>query len=181
MPTDSTQLLALRDIHTPAAVSWWPLSAASWLMILVFLLLIAMAVWWLLRRRNDKQFGRAALNSLSSLERVYVEHGNLQQFLYDLSVYLRRLLLNKRPTSEFSNLRSEQWCDYLNSIIYHSGNRNPIYFSHADFRLIDHAIYRKTIDHPQFDVIRFRQSVMQLIAALSIRRQGKKVRVGGND
>jgi len=170
MQADSTQLLPLRDIHDPAPVSWWPLSPAMWLVIVLLIVSLAALLVWMRKRRHHHQFSRDALQSLEVVERRYHENHNVQGYLIEMSALLRRLLMSARDGHEISRLRGENWCDYLNSIIHHSGCKNPVYFSPADFRLMDHAVYRKSIKQHQIDVLRIKQSTQQLIAGLSAQK-----------
>ena len=173
MQSNSTQLLPLRDIHEPMPVSWWPLSPAMWGLIALSVLAVVALIWWLQRRRKARRFYREALHTLDALERRYNEHCDLQRHLNEISIFLRRLLISRRNNRDISRLRGEAWCDYLNAIIYRSGVKQPVYFSNAEFRLMDKAVYRKTLANDQIDTVRLKQSMLQLINALSLQKRDR--------
>lgn len=84
--------LALRDIHLPAAVSWWPPAMGWWILAaLVFGGVIAAA--WAAYRRRRLRLQRAALNELEQLEHAYATGGDAHAYARGLSRLARRLAI----------------------------------------------------------------------------------------
>ena len=57
--------LPLRDIHLPAAVSWWPPALGWWLLVGLGVAALLVATWWL-RRYRARRANRAALALLET-------------------------------------------------------------------------------------------------------------------
>jgi len=189
MQADSSQLLALRDIHVPTSVSWWPLSPLAWSLIIIGLVVVAaLLFWWRRGRRHRDNFSAQAINSLNSLHKQFAAHRDAQRYLADMSSLLRRLLVLANADIERSNtekntstsnkhyrqLRGEQLCEYLNSLLHRFEINNPEYFSPADFRLMDKALYQKQVNTSGLDSERLQRSTQQLIAAIAMRRQASR-------
>ncbi len=101
--------LPLRDIHLPAAVSWWPLAPGWWLLLgLVLGLLVALFL-----RLRGLRARRAGLRSLSAIARDYSSHGNTQRLATDVSTLLRRVCLTYRPRETVAGLTGKAWRDAL--------------------------------------------------------------------
>ena len=84
--------LALRDIHLPAAVSWWPPAMGWWILAAVLLGGLIAAAWGAYSRRRLR-LQRAALNELEQLEHRYATGGDAHAYARGLSRLARRLTI----------------------------------------------------------------------------------------
>lgn len=101
--------LPLRDIHLPAAPSWWPPAPGWWL--LVGLLVVGSLLLWLLWRRIQRlRYRRQALHTLAELEKTVVPMTSL---ITELSMLLRRSALCAFPGENCASLSGEAWLEFL--------------------------------------------------------------------
>lgn len=104
-------LSQLRDIHLPAAVSWWPPAPGWWLLLAIILLALAGA-WLLYRRYLRNQWRRSALAELSRL-RNESQLLTSSLIVAELSVLLRRVAISRFPREESARLNGEPWLAFL--------------------------------------------------------------------
>ena len=109
-------LSALRDIHLPEQVGWWPLAPVWWLLVAGFLLALIAGLWWWRRLRLRQAPVRAALLELNGLETRYRENRDATLALQEFSVLLRRVALTLRPRTEVASLDGEEWLQQLDSL-----------------------------------------------------------------
>ena len=114
MGENMNPLDALRDIHTPTAIGWWPI-APGWWILMVLLVLCGIAItYWLKRRPNSKpksDLRNAAMEELSQIEQELLNNQNDQKFIRDLSLLLKRLVHSHHPQA--SSLSGENWLAFL--------------------------------------------------------------------
>ncbi len=104
-------LAALRDIHLPEAVSFWPLASGWWALLLAVLAAAALsclAVRW--RRRSIK---RAALRELEAVQRDFGSTGDHAELAESLSSVLRRVALVRFARAEVAGLHGADWLSFL--------------------------------------------------------------------
>lgn len=102
--------LALRDIHLPPAVDWWPLAPLWWLL-LIGVPLTVIATMYLYRRLTRKTAIKTARKRLQAW-REDNQAGNAQR-LAELSILLRRVALSTGRRQEIASLHGEAWLNYL--------------------------------------------------------------------
>jgi len=104
-------LAALRDIHLPEAVSFWPPAPGWWVLLLALLIVAALsclAVRW--RRRSIK---RAALRELEAAQRDFGSTGDTAELAASLSSVLRRVALARFARAEVAGLHGAEWLGFL--------------------------------------------------------------------
>ena len=109
---DPTQL-ALRDLHLPEAIGWWPLAPGWWLLIALAVLGLG---WLLLRAWRKRQFNAArryAIRALAAVEAEYRENHNPVALGHQVSSLLRRAMLAYAPRHEVAGLTGESWLEWL--------------------------------------------------------------------
>lgn len=111
--------LALRDIHLPAEVPFWPLAPGWWLLMVA----LAIAAFFLLRwwRRGTTQ--RYSLDQLDAIEQRFASDGDARQLVSEISTLLRRVCLTYLPRERVASLTGKAWRDALVSL---SGPRGAL-------------------------------------------------------
>ena len=103
----------LRDIHLPAAISWWPPAPGWWLLLAALLLGVVLISAWI-RQHRRKRWHRAAMSELRKLRCAWQERDiDMNMTLGALSVLLRRAALSRFPRSEVAALTGEAWLAFL--------------------------------------------------------------------
>ena len=103
----------LRDIHLPAAPSWWPPAPGWWILAIVVVLLILFALYKLqkvYRRRRRNQRALAELNRC-----IAAAGSNASTLAAALSQFLRRMALRESATA--AALTDERWLAWLDARI----------------------------------------------------------------
>lgn len=107
--------LALRDIHAPPPISWWPL-APGWWGVIAFAavsLLTALAVgWW--RRRT--RLRRAAQAALAVIRQNYATHQDSQRLAAEVSQLCRQVALGMGSASPIAGLTGSAWLAQLDQL-----------------------------------------------------------------
>ncbi|MDD9869186.1 MAG: DUF4381 domain-containing protein [Gammaproteobacteria bacterium] len=142
----SELLAGLRDIHLPAAVSWWPPAPLWWwsLAALAVAAALSVAAAVVLRRRRERAATlsacRLALRELGVLRRRFFAGGNARDLLAGLSVLLRRTAISLSPRAETAALTGDAWLAWLDA---RAGRE---LFSRGAARAIANAPYRPSAD-----------------------------------
>ena len=111
---DPTQL-ALRDIHVPPPISWWPL-APGWWGVIAFAaasLLTALAVGWWWRRTRLR---RAAHAALVVIRQNYITHQDSRRLAAEVSQLCRQVALGMFGASPVAGLTGTAWLAQLDQI-----------------------------------------------------------------
>lgn len=109
---DPTQL-ALRDLHLPEAIGWWPLAPGWWLLIA---LVLSGLGWLLMRAWRNWRFNaprRYAIRALATLEAEYLTNRDPVALGRQVSELLRRGMLAYAPRHEVAGLTGESWLKWL--------------------------------------------------------------------
>lgn len=109
-----TPHLALRDIHLPEPISWWP-PAPGWWILLFISLLLCFAVWLIYRRRQKRRHQRFSMQSLAEIRSVFAKEQNNAKLLRELSVLMRRSCITFYPRELSAGLTGEQWLGFLDA------------------------------------------------------------------
>ncbi|TXH68765.1 MAG: DUF4381 domain-containing protein [Thiothrix sp.] len=108
--------LALRDIHLPAEIGWWPLAWGWWLVAALLLLgLVVLVAWFLKRSTHPKRINlsaqSSALQELTRIEQQY-KHDPLG-LVRELSVLLRRIAISLYGRRSVAGLTGLNWLQFL--------------------------------------------------------------------
>ncbi|MDH5552114.1 MAG: DUF4381 domain-containing protein [Nitrosomonas sp.] len=120
---------ALRPLHAPASVSWWPPAIGWWILAAVIIALLVL----LYRHRRRMAPQRAALRELKLLEKQIKSE---PQLVATLNALLKRYALVCWPSSTVASLTGKQWLEFLDA---HGGNGQ---FSQGCGRLLATSPYR---------------------------------------
>jgi hypothetical protein len=113
MPQANDALAALRDIHLPEAVSYWPPAPGWWAVLAATA--VASAVACLLVRQRRRSAHRAALVRLAEVKRCFQDDGDTRRLAAALSNLLRRVALLRFPRRDVASLYGEQWLGFLST------------------------------------------------------------------
>jgi hypothetical protein len=107
-------LTALRDIHLPSGLPWWPPAPAWWLLLLLLLLAALTLLLPKLRRRYRRlRLRRATLRTIAGLRERH-RRGEAQQALAaELSLLLRRTAMTQFPHEPVAGLIGRPWLEFL--------------------------------------------------------------------
>lgn len=150
MPVDSLQnnALALRDIHLPEPVSWWPPAPGWWLLLALLIIGGGIAYVWLLtwrKNRQRKRIKKASLVEFENIRSTYHNDLNLVRLARSLSILLRRICLSYYPHTHVPGMTGEQWLSYLDETAETKG------FTTATGNILATAPYLPDRNRPKFD------------------------------
>ncbi|AFJ42737.1 DUF4381 domain-containing protein [Francisella orientalis] len=117
-------LAQLKDIYLPAKVSqWWPLAYGRWLLLglIVLAFIIFLIILHFRKKRNSYK------DSIVNDFRMAIEEtqqNNPKEVLQNISVYLKRVALQKFPNQQIKTLHGEQWLEFLDSKMKHQNFKN---------------------------------------------------------
>jgi len=109
-------LAALRDVHLPPAVSWWPPAPGWWIIFFITFGLLAITFWYILLTRKKRQVSRQANAELEQIEYRFLRSENTEEAFRELSILTRRLVLTLCDDSRVAGLRGKSWVSFLNHI-----------------------------------------------------------------
>lgn len=136
----SDPLAALRPLHLPEPVGWWPPAPGWWLLALVVLALALLAVRALLQQRRGSRYRRAALSELAACARRAQADGDALAFATSASGILRRAALQRYPRARVAALCGDAWLGFLEQ----SGGITG--FRDGAGQVLGDAVYRRDAD-----------------------------------
>lgn len=102
--------LPLKDIHLPAAISWWPPALGWWLLAgLIFVLLFGLA--WVYKRLTRKSALKDAKILFNKIRQQ--PSNDKRETLNALSALLRRTAISHAVRDDVAGLRGQAWLEYL--------------------------------------------------------------------
>jgi hypothetical protein len=129
----------LRDIHLPAAVSWWPPAPGWWIVAGFALLALGWLAWRLYRRHARQAFKRQALRELRGLREALAggQAPDAGELCRELSILLRRVALAAHPPEQVAGLHGEAWLSFL--------DQGGVRFSQGVGRILAEGPYRRPL------------------------------------
>lgn len=108
-------LAQLKDIYLPARVSqWWPLAYGWWLLLGLIVLIFIIFLIILHFRKKRNSYKDSIVNDFrKTIEET--QQNKPKEALQNISVYLKRVALQKFPNQEIKTLHGEQWLEFLDS------------------------------------------------------------------
>jgi hypothetical protein len=113
--TNTAPLEQLRDIHLPAAVSWWPPAPGWWLLLLVVLASLAAAFFWLRNYRRKNRYRRLALQQLQTLREQWQQQRDDNALAQAINRLLKQTALAAYPRQRVAALTGADWLLFLDS------------------------------------------------------------------
>jgi hypothetical protein len=131
------EALALKDIHLPDTIGWWPPAPGWWLLPLALILLI-LAVRYAYRRFTEKTAVKSAQKLLLVLRQQSLEP---EQILSEISALLRRAAITLDSRNNVASLHGQNWLAYLDT------NLPDAPFSQGIGRCLAEAHYRPVVQN----------------------------------
>ena len=116
-PATDPEKLALRDIHLPDSLSWWPLAPGWWILLFLIVILV-MAVFYFIRRRRNMRMSAIYLakEELSRIEKEFKSNQDKVNLVQEISELIRRVSISLSNRSESASLTGEKWLLFLNEL-----------------------------------------------------------------
>ena len=134
--------LALRDIHLPSSIAWWPPALGWWLVLLAVLLIIITGVVFY-RYRKSRKLHKTAVNELENIQETYRKNHNDQQLVESLSIWLRRVCLSFYPRMNVAGLTGTYWLEFLDQAVSKPSSRK--FFSDGAGSILITAPYQRSV------------------------------------
>ncbi|MBY7734200.1 DUF4381 domain-containing protein [Francisella philomiragia] len=117
-------LAQLKDIYLPAKVSqWWPLAYGWWLLLGLIVLVFIIFLIILHFRKKRNSYKDSIINDFRrTIEET--QQNKPKEALQNISVYLKRVALQKFPNQEIKTLHGEQWLEFLDSKMKNQNFKN---------------------------------------------------------
>lgn len=145
--------LVLRDIHMPAAPSWWPPAPGWWLVAALVMAVMVIVLAWRARERRRRR--RIA----EWFDRELEAAGTPAAQVAAMSELLRRAGRRQDPLAD--RLEGEAWLTFLDGAPRTAGSARrkralptPRHFSEGPGRLLLDGAYRREVDGAQVEALR---------------------------
>ena len=102
--------LAIRDIHLPDPVIWWPPAFGWWLVLLLTITLIIL-MFWSYKKITRKTAVKSARHLLSQIQMK--KNWDDPRKLTALSALLRRTAISVYPPEQVASLTGQAWLEFL--------------------------------------------------------------------
>lgn len=109
-------LAALKDIHLPEVIGWWPPAMGWWLLLLLVLVVFLLVLMSIRKRRQRLAPYRAAIKEFDRISMDYSRQRDASELSQQLSILLRRIAISVMPRKEVAGLTGELWLEYLDRL-----------------------------------------------------------------
>ena len=109
-------LAALKDIHLPDAIAWWPPAIGWWLLLLLLLAVILLVLVSIRKRRERMAPYRIAMREFDRIAGEYHLQKDTTRLSQQLSILLRRIAISIMARKEVAGLTGELWLEYLDKL-----------------------------------------------------------------
>ena len=109
-------LAALRDVHLPPAVSWWPPAPGWWVILFIILALLTLLFWYIVLTRKNRKVSKQANAELEEIEYRFLRSEITEEAFRELAILTRRVVLTLSDDSRVAGLRGKNWVSFLNYI-----------------------------------------------------------------
>ncbi|MEK6749626.1 MAG: DUF4381 domain-containing protein [Pseudomonadota bacterium] len=132
----------LRDIHLPAAVSWWPPAPGWWVLAALLSVLLTFGAWRWRTRQRRASLEDVARDEITRLWAEYMRDSDAQALVSGLSNVVRRVALARYPRAQVAGLTGRAWLEFLDRS---AGSTD---FTEGGGRVLIEAAYRpdSTVD-----------------------------------
>ena len=111
-------LAALRDIHLPDAVTWWPPAPGWWFVAALLVLLLARAfVLWQQRRQRIRPLTDVRARYRALHDAVAAEHLSGIEFVHQTNELLKRCLIHVLKMDQAIAASGDDWLSLLDGLM----------------------------------------------------------------
>lgn len=112
-PIPNDPLAALRPLHLPDPIGWWPPAPGWWVLLVLLLASVWLIVFALRKRYQRNAWRRAALAEINELQ-TQTERSETD-LAADVNTLLRRCARINDNSARVAALTGQQWLEYLDS------------------------------------------------------------------
>ncbi len=140
--------LALRDIHLPDSVLWWP-PAPGWWILLCLILIIVLSVFFIIRRRRNNRVSAIyiAKQELSRIENEFKSKQDKSILVKEVSELIRRVSISLFKRNESASLTGKDWLLFLDKL---NGDQS---FSNGIGKILIEAPYQAKPDYNEVKLL----------------------------
>jgi len=113
-------LSQLRNLDTPAVISWWPPALGWWVLASMILFLLVAGIFTLIKKYCAGAAARKAKFEIAAAHEKYLDsERNAQskaEFLQEVNAIIKRLAVNFEGNEEAAGLTGRSWRNYLSDI-----------------------------------------------------------------
>lgn len=106
-------LTALKDIHLPPAISWWPPAPGWWILLGFCGFCLWLSLIYCKRRYQAQRPKQEAYQCLEQYKNDYLETGDLSTAYAEINALLKRVSLHYYPRSLVAAKHGEAWIQFL--------------------------------------------------------------------
>ena len=106
--------IAIKDIHLPEAISWWPLAMGWWFLLALIILVTVGMVFWLknskqrLQKKSQMSLRKQVMSELVTIQKIEDDH----LFVERLSGLLKRVAITQYG-QKVAGLSGQQWLEFM--------------------------------------------------------------------
>ena len=104
--------IPLRDIHLPAAISWWPLAPGWWVLLALLLVALGVGIGWFVWRRKYR-VRHLAQTEFSVIAASFRGSGDRRALARDLSRLIRRAVIELEHNAGAASRSGGSWVAQL--------------------------------------------------------------------
>lgn len=112
MPANTQILHALRDIHLPKAISFWPPAPGWFVLVILGIAVFVSLAYYLQRRWQRSKANKAALLQLAVLQQQRQEMP-ATEVAANIAILLRRVALSHYLRTDIAALQGDAWLHFL--------------------------------------------------------------------
>ena len=148
---NSTDALALRDIHLPDSTLWWP-PAPGWWILFLLVIIALVSIYYFLRQRKKTKLSAMYLakQELEQIENIFNKEKDKLRLVKDLSELIRRVSISVFQRNESASLTGKEWLLFLDNV------SDDDSFSNGVGRVLIEAPYQAKPDYDE-------QALLQLV------------------
>lgn len=115
MNTSTQNIAALREIHLPDPISWWP-PAIGWWLLLALVIATAILLPILYRRLTYTPINKVINKSFQDIVARYKDDNDAFSFISQTSRFLRQIAMTYYGRDEVAQLTGDKWMALLNNL-----------------------------------------------------------------
>ena len=153
LPADP--LAALRPLHAPEAISWWPPAPGWWIVTALVLTALIFMIIFLSRYWKNNRYRRSALHEATQIKQDYAQQP--LQYCQQINQLLKRIGVHVWPKALTASLTGTAWFEFLNAQC-----KRKI-FSQTSITLLGQSAYQAEVDISPAAIENLHNEVMQWI------------------